>query len=219
MEIRRITQPVRKCGKRKDWAFYLVPLESSADGILPHFSVVDTPIPVQREPHRTAVVVHGDVILSHAPEAEWLAGSSAQAAEKKQGDAWAIQTFGMTLTKRLTTGDCRGLKSADEVIEHLVRNVHYSRKIADQVRELSIMGVQEFPRCSEPFAAMIRHLQVFALGDASGAVGFVAAVWRLANTLQPAKTSLVLPRLSAILMYSGLRQDAKLLITALPEKE
>jgi hypothetical protein len=70
MEIRRITQPVRKCGKRKDWGFYLVPLESSAEGILPHYSVIDTPIPVQREPHRTAVVFRGDAILSHAAEAE-----------------------------------------------------------------------------------------------------------------------------------------------------
>jgi hypothetical protein len=73
--------------------------------------------------------------------------------------------------------------------------------------------------CTEPYPSMISYLRMFALGDASGAVGFTAAVGRLANALQPIKRSIVLPRLSAILINSGLRQDAAQLITALPEKE
>jgi hypothetical protein len=78
-------------------------------------------------------------------------------------------------------------------------------------------GCAGVPRCTEPYLSMIRCLQTFALGDASGAVGFIAAVWRLAGVLQPLKRSIVLPRLSAILMYSGLRLDATSLVSAIIE--
>jgi hypothetical protein len=145
VKIRTIVQPVRKCGKRKELGCYLVSREGTEDGALPHYVVADTPIPVQRKPHRSPVAVDGDAILARRPEEEWLAGSSARSAEKRSGDQWAMDVFGMTLTKRLTTGDCSGLKSADEAILHLSEKIVYSRKVSEYVRKLSMNGVAEMP--------------------------------------------------------------------------
>lgn len=218
MEIRRITQPVRKCGKRKQWGAYLVTLAGGPGGILPHVSVVDTPIPVQRNPHRSPVIVDGSMILARAPESDWLAGSSLKSAEKKQGDQWAIMNFGMPLEKRYLTGNCRLSHTPDEAIHLILANVKYDWQIGPRVKSLGQQKVHEMPRCSEPYASMVRHLQAFATGDAAAAVGFVAAIWRLAYALQPGKRSQVIPTLSAILMYAGLQHDATDIYTLMFER-
>ena len=62
MKIRTIIQPVRKCGFRQPWGSYLVSRQGTKDGALPHYVVADTPIPVQRKPHRSPI--HG-VAASH----------------------------------------------------------------------------------------------------------------------------------------------------------
>jgi hypothetical protein len=204
-----LVQPVRKCGKRKEHSFYLVSSETSRDGILPNVSDIEDPIPMLRAPHRGPLAVDGDIVLARYPEEEWLVGASADTQEKNKSDRWAKNLFGMTLTKRLQTGECKGTKTAEEALDVLVSKVTWNSRLLDVIRQLTLNKVAELPNATEPFLALIRHTQDYGLQqDAQSLVEAAGAAWRLAAAVQPRHRVLVVNQVATVLMYLGLMKDA-----------
>lgn len=205
-----IVQPVRGCGLRKEKGLYLRSEQGSKEGSLAATVVINPPIPTNRKSHRGPVVVDGHSILSRAPESMWLAGSSAARAEKQQGDQWAVSTFGMTLTKRVSLGECKGAKNPEEALDKLAGKVHWNKpKVSSVLREMALHGVQELPNMAGPYADLVRSVQSYHLQQTRGAIiGTVASIWRMADKVQPRHRKDVDSYLAMLLTELGLSKDA-----------
>ena len=209
VEVRTITQGVRGCGERQNNAFYIMSAEPSEDGMLPDISEV-SPIPVNRKPHRGALIVKGDKILERAQEEDWYAGASADTQEKKKADAVALQIFGMTITKRLNRGDCKGVKTADLALAHLEEKVCWSSRVLQEIRQMSLEHVQEIPNCDAPFARLIRCVQDYtSQGNVLSLVKAAGQVWLLAEKCPPKRKGDVVKHCVVILALLGLMKDAR----------
>ncbi len=209
MKVTVIKQPVRGCGKRKPGGFYLVTAEPTEDGVLPAFSDIEAPIPMQRAPHRGPLVVDGDKILARMPEDAWLAGSSADTLEKKKGDAWAKDMFGMTFTKRMETGECRGAKTPEEALESLAKKVTCGKRVLDYIRIMTVNKVAELPNAAGPFMGMIKNIQEYSMSyNTVNLVYAVGKIWSLADAVQPRHRPLVIDNLARMLTLMGLAFDA-----------
>lgn len=210
MNIRVITQPVRGCGLRKVLGLYLVSMEGSDDGALPHYVVVDSPIPVQRKPHRTPVAVDGDKVLRREPEDTWLTGTSERTAEKKRGEALEIETFGIPLNKRLAVGCCIGLTDQEECIERILGSLTWSPQVVGIIRQMSKAGVANMPDVSTDFAELIKASQMFLLEDrkASHLMTIAARAWSMAMSATKRTAPTVVPLAADILSVIGLGLDS-----------
>ena len=208
--VRTIVQPVRRCGRRKEGGMYLTTMEGSPDGCLPATSEVDSPIPVNRKPHRGPLVVDGDLILGRQPEEDWYVGSSADTIQKKKADQVWLEMFGMTPAKRLETGDCTGLKSTDEAYGLLLTKVQWSNRLATHLRNLTIVGVSEISNCALPFTQLVRNMQNAATTmEAADLVKVTASIWSLADAAPPKQREKVTRDLASMLACMGLQKDAR----------
>lgn len=210
MEVQYITCKKRKCGKREEEGIYLVTgSRTSPDGVLPLFICIEPPIPHPGQLHRGPIIVDGRAILARRPYEEWLAGSSKERFENQQGDAWVIETFGMTRHRRLSMGECKGMKGLDFAMAHLVSKMVWDNRVINFIRNLTILEVPNLPRAAEPFSKLVRAAQTCAKYPTSGPLMEIqAAVWQLADSIPPKKKSDVYPYLRRILIVINLPADA-----------
>ena len=208
--IRLIEQPIRGCGRRKAFGLYLVSNQHSGDGALPDYSVVESPIPVQRKPHRTPVRVDGDNILRRLPEDEWLIGTSARTSEKKRGIQWEVEMFGMPTAKRMRTGVCLGQSDAEACIRTLESHLVWDQRATDVIRSMSMAGVAEIGEVSSDFAELIRAAQMFMLEgrQVSHLLTVAARAWSMAAKVKSRNTGIVIPLVADLLTLIGLGLDA-----------
>jgi len=143
---------------------------------------------------------------------DWWVGGSKDTEDKKDGDAWAIETFGMTLHKRLEIGECTGATGPDEALAILVTKVNLNladKRVLTCFREMTRAKVQEIPRVTVHYEAFAEAITLFngskAIGDLMAAQ---AALWRMAYNLPPSKRTEYVPHLQRFLVLMNLRKDA-----------
>lgn len=208
MEIRLIESKERKCGRRHR-GMYATAGMGEDGGVVARFVPISPPIPYQVKLHRGPRLVNDNTVLNRQPMSEWWIGSSKETEVKKAGDAWAIETFGMTLAKRLTTGVCSGVKTADDAIQILSEKLTWSNKIIHWFGELSAQKFQEQPRCAETYAALYDAMNsVVTDRKMSSLLQFQAAVWRAAYNIPPTKRAKYVPTLIRMQILLGLPDDA-----------
>lgn len=208
--MRTVISPVRKCGLRKVHGVYAIGgEEGSEDGVLDRFTLISPPIPYQVKVHRQARLVDAHMVLSRAPIDEWWFGSSKEAEIKKSGDAWAINVFGMTTTKRLMTGECQGAQDPEEALGILVSKIKYHPRIVDYFRDITRSDIHLSPRVTVHYEQLHEHLHGYVntqtVGDLMGAQ---AAIWRIAFNMPPSKRYEHIPYLIRILALMNLPKDA-----------
>lgn len=208
MEIRLIDSKERKCGSRHR-GMYATGGMGEDGGVVARFVPINPPIPYQVKLHRGPRLVSDNKILNRQPMNEWWVGSSKNTEVKKAGDAWAIDTFGMTLAKRLSTGVCAGAKTADDAVKILAQKVTWSNKIVHWFGELSKRKFQEQPRCAEAYAALYDAMNAFISNQKMpDLLQFHAAVWRAAYNIPPSKRVDFIPVLIRMQILLGLPDDA-----------
>lgn len=208
-KIEVIVQPIRGCGKRSENSMYLVTGKSSGDGCLPNVTVLYDPIPTQRKACRLPVTVDGSKIMAKRPESEWLIGSSASTAEKKAGDKWFVDQFGMPLAKRLRIGECVGCKTPEDALEILADRVCWSIKVEDDLREMTKSGLSEKTSIAASFMTLIRSIQEYVLSkNTANLVCIVGAVWNMYHSASPLDRLVLLRTSTSMLTHLGLPRDA-----------
>lgn len=204
-----IMSPVRKCGKRKPGTYLVGGTEGSPDGVLDRFTLLHPPVPYNVKLHRTPRLVDSDAILERRPLEDWWVGSSQKTEEKKAGDAWALETFGMPITKRIEVGECQGAKTPEEALAVLVNQVKWDNRIIKYFREMTISKVQEIalaaPAYNQFHENILRHTQTQTVGTLMGAQ---AALWRMAYAVPPSKRQTYIPNIARTLVVMGLTKDA-----------
>jgi hypothetical protein len=202
--------PQRECGWREEGGCYIVGgTDGSPDGCSARFTVLNPPVPYQVPHHRGPRLVNGDAILERRDMEAWWVGSSAETEARKRGDAWALDTFGMTEARRLSVGDCRGCKSIDEALAVIAGRIAYSQQLNHQYRELTILKVGELPRVAGHCDALRTHLVNYEETNSVGSlVQAHAAVWRIANTIPPRKRQEVYPVLMRMMAIFNMPLDA-----------
>jgi len=210
-----IEAKTRQCGKRKDGGVYLVGgTFQSAEGTLLPFSLISPPIPYPAGVHRNARIVNGDAILEKLPLNEWWFGSSKATEDKKLGDAWAIDIFGMPIAKRIGMGECARVKTADDAMEVLVGKVKFdSKPLLSHLRSLAENRVSEITRVALAYNKLHEHILAYTrTGDVRNLIHAQAAVWQIADRLPPSKRDQYTYDLAGILTRLGLVRDAGVLI-------
>lgn len=206
--ISKLVQPVRGCGRRKSFSFYLSSGSGSSGGILPMFVRMTPPIPINRKAHRTPLVVDGSAILAAEPEDTWLAGSSKKAQQRKEGDAWALETFGMSSTVRMATGLCKGTKDPEQAMVAILNGITWDKRILVTLRDMAAARIMDLPNMAAPYGDMVRAAQAYAeTGHLSALADILAAAWRGASAAQPRHRQTVLPYLAKVMSYLGARED------------
>lgn len=213
MPTRIVSEVKRGCGYRKEGGVYMIGGgEKSENGVLPMFTEINPPIPYSVQLHRSFRLVNAQAVLSRSPMDSWWIGASKDTEQKKNADAWAINTFGMTITKRLETGDCADAKDADEALAILVSKIKLDpndNRLYSYFQQLSRSRIQELPRVAEHYASLHEHLVKYANTKNLGSlVGAQAALWRTAYTIQPSKRPTYVPYLVRFLMLMNLTKDA-----------
>lgn len=204
-----IVTSVRKCGRRKEYGLYMVGSGNlSPDGVLFLFNEIHPPIPYQVSVHRGPRIVSAHALLSRTPMAEWWVGSSLKTEIKKSGDAWWIETFGMTRYQRLNIGVCAGATDAEEALTELVNAIAWSPNLVGYFRVLTTTHIHELPRTAIPYNDVHEAIRNFADDQALGyLLKAQAAVWRLADALPPRKRDEHIPSLMRMLAGMNLPQD------------
>jgi hypothetical protein len=213
MAARIVETKIRKCGRRKEGGIYLIGGgRTSPDGTLALFNQLNPPIPYQVKLHRGPRIVDAHAILARAPMDKWWLGNSQETEEKKSADEWSLNTFGMTIQKRLNTGETYGVKSADEAMAILVSKLQLNlndSRLADYFRQLTLNNVQELPRVDAHYSSLQEHLVLYGATHTIGELmGAQAAVWRIAYNLPPSKYQQVVPNLTRLLVLMNLPRDA-----------
>ena len=205
-----IQEKTRKCGRQKQGGIYLKSgTDGSPEGCLPKFVLIQPPVPNPGKFYRGTTLVDGQAILARRPYEEWLAGTSKERLEKEKGDAWAIETFGMTSYERLHTGSCASLDSLDDAMQYLSNNVMWDDRITKEIQTMTKMRVPDLPRAVEHFATLVRCCQDYiATRRWRNLIAMVAATWRLADTIPSKNRQEIIPLLMRILTLLGLRRDA-----------
>ena len=209
--IRIIEQPIRDCGKRKEYAVYATGgTEGSENGVLARFNRLNPPIPYQVNVHRGPRIVDAHKILGRRPMEEWWYGSSKETEQKKAGDAWALETFGMTMTKRLSTGECAGCADGEAALSVLAQKVKFDPQIVYWFREMTRADIQEINRVAAPYNRLQEHMVRYAETHQVGElVGAQSSLWQMAYAIPPAKRQTYIPFIVRIVALMGLREDAK----------
>lgn len=186
MSVVTVTQPVRGCGRRKEYGLYMETSQGTSGGALELFNIIDPPVPVHRKAHRGFLIVDGSNILNRLPEEEWYKGSSKDTLEKRRADSWAIDTFGMTLTKRLSLGECEFAETANEAYSILENKARVTNSVPVAIQELSSIGVEKY--APSAFASLVQSLKMYYLyGESIHLIKAVAATWRIIEEIPPSR--------------------------------
>ena len=207
----------RGCGWPKPGGIYLVTDQGSPNGVLARVVKIDPPIPMKRKPHRGPILVDGDIVLSRAPEDEWVVGASARTVAKNRADDVWREIFGLPLAKRLIIGDCHGLNSADEAYEHLLETVTFSKQALVYLRQLALEEIQNLPNAATHYAKIVHHLQQYALSkgtEPNHLVRAAGACWEMFYAVPGRKRSSLAP-VAYLLSAIGLVKDGRQMLTAI----
>ena len=209
MSIRLITTSIRKCGYRKRGVYVVGGDSQDSSGVLARFTLINPPVPYQVKLHRGPRIVDGNAVLNRQPMNEWWEGSSKDTEQKKSGDQWALETFGMTVSKRLSVGECAGAADPDEALAILVSKIKWGNQIAHWFREMTRNKIQEVPRIVAEYSVLHEHLLKYTDNKQVGhLMQAQASLWRIAYSLPPTKRHLYIPFLMRILIVMGLAKDA-----------
>jgi hypothetical protein len=150
--------------------------------------------------------------MERQPMETWWYGSSKNTEEKKSGDAWAKEKFGMTVTKRLATGECEGAKQVDEALAVLLTKVKLNmqdKRFVRALQGLAMEDAQELPRVLPHYDALLAAFQGYHKEQTVGRlIDAQAAVWRIAYNLPPTKRQSFIPNLIRLLVLLNLGKDA-----------
>jgi hypothetical protein len=148
----------------------------------------------------------------------WWEGASAETGTKKAGDAWAFEHFGMTIKRRISTGECRGAKSAEEALTILVSKIGYSDSVVNALQQVAMNKTQELPRVSSEYNTLHQAFVSYAeTGGVQSLMQAQAAVWRMVAMVPPKQREKHTPALVRLLAAMGLRDDAMALYTTIKE--
>jgi hypothetical protein len=186
MAVQTITQPVRGCGRRKEYGLYLETSQGTSEGVFELFNIIDPPVSIHRGAHRGFLIVDGSKILRRMPEEEWYQGASKDTIEKKRADSWAIDTFGMTLTKRTSLGECEFAETANEAYSLLEDKVKITSTAPFALLELTNVGIEKYAPSS--FASLVQSLKMYNLyGGSVHLIKATASTWRIMEEIPPSK--------------------------------
>jgi hypothetical protein len=136
-------------------------------------------------------------------------GSSKKTEQKKAGDAWAVETFGMTITKRLSVGECADDDTADMAIATLLNKIAWNDKVIVKFRDITNTAMQENARVAPHYERLHRALHDYKKTNKIGSlIEAQAAVWRMAYTTKPSDRQENIPELVRMLVLLNLRKDA-----------
>ena len=216
MQIQIVHTKIRGCGERKEYGLYLVGGGSgSENGALARFVRINPPVPYPAKFHRGPRIVDGDAILSRLPLSHWWAGSSKDTEQKKSADQFALDTFGMTLNRRLTIGECRGsgARDIDEALAIVTSQVTWNPDAARWFASVTRNKIQELPRIAADYSKLHEAL-LYAQKTrrVDHLVNAQAAVWRIAYNLPPRRRGEFIPDLSRILIRLGMTKDAQAML-------
>ncbi len=210
MNIITIQTKVRGCGKRQKHGVYLVGGSTvSKEGVLAQFVTINPPIPYQVKFHRTPRIIKAYEVLGRHEIKDWWFGASKETEIKKAGDEWALETFGMTLDKRLRTGECERDRTADVAISTLASKIKYDERIVKRFRDLTLNKLQEIRQAVVPYNQLHESLLTFSQeGSVGNLMKVQAAVWRLVYALPRNHRRDHLMNLASILALMGLTKDS-----------
>lgn len=204
-----VVTSMRKCGRRKTDALYVVGGgPAHPDGVLKQFYRFNPPIPYQVKLHRGPRLVSADAIFMRLPMEYWWVGSSKETEVQKAGAAWALENFGMSVNKRINTGECAGCTTADEAMNILANKV--TRPPARLVTYFGyLMDLGEVASTTADYDKLRTYIKMFKANEDVGSVlGIVATIWRLAKRVPPKMRDEYIPTLMRMLVLLGLPQDA-----------
>lgn len=206
---------VRRCGTRKEGSVYAVGGSGrNEEGVISSFIPIDPPIPYQVPSHRGPRIVDAFRVLDRQPIEDWWYGSSKDTEQKKNADQWALDTFGMTLHKRMSLGDCVGSKDADDALAKLVSKITDPSDVSGYIRNLTLNKLQEIPRVMPYYERLVQSIaSYYAEKTIDNLVTAQAAVWRIVYNIPPSKRKDYTRNLASILAALNLKRDAMSLIT------
>lgn len=209
-QIPVVVTTVRKCGRRVVHGLYAAGgTEVSEEGILSRFTLLNPPIPYQVAHHRGPRFVDGWAVLGRQPMAEWWIGTSRKTEERKRGDQWALDTFGMLPAVRLKTGTTEGAESVDAAVRILLSNLTWDSRVLDVFRDMSLANLQDLPKLAGDYHRLHQAMLDYTISKQPGhLLAAAAATWRMAYNLSPSKRALGIPHLMRTLALLGLARDA-----------
>lgn len=210
MTVTSLVTKNRKCGRKAQGGVYLVAGENiSEEGSSPIFTLITPPVPYQVPVHRGARLVDDQAILNRLPLDEWWVGSSGRAEEKKRGDAFWVDIFGLAVEKRLGKGVCLQVHTPEEVLATIAGQVKWNRDLINLFRELTIAEAQNMPNAALYFDAIRTHLVEYtATQKVDALVKAQAKIWGLAGKTAKKQKDVVLPVLERMLILMNLTEDA-----------
>jgi len=211
--LRIVVTSHRKCGTRKEGGVYAVTPDVSEDGRLALFTECHPPVPYQVKLHRGPRLVDAETVLDRQPMETWWMDSSAKTEEKKAGDAYFKEIFGMSLSKRLSVGECAGCRDASEALATLVSKIGMNprdRRVGDLFRAMTRQRIEEIARVGAHYTVFHQRLSSYiADNQLDDLMGAQAALWRMAYAMPPRKWGEYIPFLVRFLALLGLSNDAR----------
>lgn len=209
MITNRVTM-TRKCGRKKEGGVYVVAGEPvGKEGAAPVFTLIVPPVPYQVPVHRGARLVDDQAILQRLPMEEWWVGSSGKTEEKKRGDAFWVDLFGLPVEKRLGEGVCLDITSAEEVLATIAGKIKYNSGLVNHFRELTIAEAQNMPNAAQYFDGIRTSLVAYTETEkVDHLVETQAKIWGLAGKTSKKQRNAVLPVLERMLILMNLPEDA-----------
>ena len=210
--IRTVVSGVRKCGLRKEGGVYLVGGEGAPGGILDRFTLINPPVPYQTKLHRGPRIVDGNAILERKDIKDWWAEGSKETEEKKAGNEWALDVFGMTVHQRLQIGECKGAKDSDDALSILVSKATLDpddKRLVALFSELINGKIQEETRAVLPYSQFHENLVAYRkMPNVAALIKMQATTWLMAYGIPPNKLPVFIPTLMRILALLGLPKYA-----------
>jgi len=154
-------------------------------------------------------MVNARAVFEHQPMEDWWSGSSRQTEEKKSGERWALDVFGMSVNQRLNTGECSEAHSIEEAVNILVDRIQYNRRIVGAFRDLTETKIQEVSsRLNLEYNTLHQHLLRYTETQEVGELmGVQSALWRMAYKLPPTKRARHIRSLASFLFSLNLKRD------------
>lgn len=210
MTVTQLTTKNRKCGRKSQGGVYVVAGEpSNEEGSSPVFTLIVPPVPYQVPVHRGARLVDDQAILERLPLEEWWVGASGRTEEKKRGNAFWVDLFGLTVDKRVGEGVCSAVESPEEVLATIAGRIKWNTNLVALFRELTKAHAQDMPNAAIHFDAIRTHLVEYTENEkVDSLVKVQAKVWGLASKTPKKYRDVVLPVLERMLILMDLSEDA-----------
>jgi len=143
------------------------------------------------------------------PLEEWWAGVSERTEEKKRGDAFWVDLFGLPLEKRLGNGVCTEVDQPDEVLATIAGRVAWNSGLVTLFRNLTANEAQNMPNAAVHFDGIRTSMLEFTETEkVDSLVTLQSKIWKLAGATQSKFKPNILPTLERMLILMGLTEDA-----------